>query len=88
MPSLDAAPDPDLAAWLDRLDTELSSPGSASLDTDERELILDLARIAAHRGVRVGAPITTYLAGMAVAGLPAAERRERLTALVEALDTD
>lgn len=68
MPRPAADHDSDLEAWLDRLDSELTSPGSSSLDAEERTLIADLARVAAHCGVRVGAPITTYLAGLSLAG--------------------
>jgi hypothetical protein len=71
----DPAPDSDLASWLDRLDATLPSPGSSSLGATERAIVLDLARVAAHRGVRVAAPMTTYLAGMAFATLSAEERR-------------
>jgi hypothetical protein len=84
----DAGYDSDLEAWLDRLDSELASPGSASLGAEERALLLDLARVAAHRGVRVGAPITTYLAGLAFSTLEPTERVARLRDLLEALDTD
>jgi hypothetical protein len=86
MSPLDPALEADLAAWLVRYDAVLPEPGSDSLGGDERELILDVARIAAHRGVRAAAPVATYLAGMAAAGLPADERVARLRALVAALE--
>lgn len=87
-PDPDPDRDADLEAWLDRLDAALPAPGSSSLAGAERALVLDLARVAAHRGVRVAAPMTTYLAGMAFATLPPGERQARLGDLVEALDTD
>ncbi|MFH1474446.1 MAG: DUF6457 domain-containing protein, partial [Chloroflexota bacterium] len=52
----------------------------------ERAVLLDLARIAAHRGERIAAPITTYLAGVAFASLDPAERLARLRALAAALE--
>jgi hypothetical protein len=42
--------------------------------------------VAAHRSERVAAPITTYLAGVAFAGLPPAERLARLRGLLAALE--
>lgn len=53
---------------------------------DERALLLDLARIAAHTSERWTAPLTTYMAGRTLAGLDVDERIARLRALVDELD--
>jgi type VI protein secretion system component VasK len=80
------APAPnDLEAWLDRLAAHLPPDIVAEAGTEERTALLDLARIAAHGSERIAAPITTYLAGVAFAGLPRPERLARLQALVAAL---
>lgn len=76
----------ELQAWLDRLESQLV-PRAAMSET-ERDLVLDLARVTAHRSLRKAAPITTYLAGIALAGLTPAQRATRLSELVAALDTD
>ena len=81
-------PGPDLAAWLDRLSAALPAADTVAMTDDERSLVLELARVAAHRGIRVAAPITTYLAGIEVAGMEPEARVARLRALVEALDGD
>jgi len=52
----------------------------------ERAVLRDLARVAARRSERIGAPITTYLAGVASAGLDPGERLARLRALLAALE--
>lgn len=49
-------------AWIDRVTAELGVPAPASID-----VILDVAKDAAHRVERPAAPITTYLLGYAVA---------------------
>ena len=74
-----------LAEWLDRLRTELGSDPRLVLSAGEERLLLDLARVAAHSSERVAAPLTTFLAGVALGELPPAEREERLRALTEAL---
>ena len=58
-----------LDEWTDQVCTALGIPPE-SLD---RELVLDLARDAAHRVARPAAPLTTFLAGVAV-GRGAARR--------------
>ncbi len=48
-----------------------------------RDLVLDLARDVAHGVTRPAAPLTTYLAGIAVgAGLAPAEAAARITGLL------
>lgn len=77
-----------LDAWLARLSELLAVDGAVAdpVGPAERAVLLDLARVAAHRGERVAAPITTYLAGVAFAGLPPAERLARLRGLLAALE--
>lgn len=53
---------------------------------DERAALLDLARIAAHTSERWAAPISTYLAGLAMADVDPAARAELLRELVERLE--
>lgn len=77
----------DLEGWLVRLGGVLPAGVVAEAGTAERTALLDLARIAAHRSERIAAPITTYLAGIAFAGLPPAERLERLRDLAGALES-
>ena len=81
-------PSPSLGieAWLARLAERLPADLVESARPAERAVLLDLARVAAHRSERIAAPITTYLAGAAFAGLPPAERLARLRALVAALE--
>ena len=81
------APPLGLEAWLARLSELLSVDPAEGVSPDERAVLLDLARVAAHRSERIAAPITTYLAGVAFAGLPRPERLARLRGLVAALET-
>jgi hypothetical protein len=81
-----AQPTLDLEAWLTRLDPHLPAGVVAEAGADERAVLLDLARIAAHGSERIAAPITTYLAGVAFADLPRAERLARLRELARALE--
>jgi uncharacterized phage protein gp47/JayE len=81
------APPLGLEAWLARLSELLSVDPAEGVSPDERAVLLDLARVAAHRSERIAAPITTYLAGAAFAGLPRPERLARLRGLVAALET-
>jgi hypothetical protein len=46
----------------------LLGPSAPSVDADETEAVLELARVAAHTSERRAAPVTAYLVGMAVAG--------------------
>jgi hypothetical protein len=52
-----------MQTWIDALRTELKLPSDVNVD-----VILDVARVAAHSVERPAAPITTFLLGMAVAG--------------------
>ncbi|MDA8238101.1 MAG: DUF6457 domain-containing protein [Chloroflexi bacterium] len=82
----DPIPPLDLEAWLDHLAAFLPPDVVAEAGPGERAVLLDLARVAAHGSVRTAAPISTYLAGIALAGLPRTERLARLRALVAALE--
>ena len=83
----DAAQPPlDLEAWLARLDALMPGGVVDQAGPEERTVLLDLARIAAHGSERIAAPITTYLAGVAFAALPRAERLERLRELARTLE--
>jgi hypothetical protein len=74
-------------AWLEMVRQLLSGDaGTLPLDAAERAALLDLARVAAHTSERITAPLSTYLAGLALASIPAAERAERIAALVRRLE--
>jgi hypothetical protein len=75
-----------MAEWLERLRSELGDGERLALSATEERLLLDLARVAAHSSERIAAPLTTYLAGVALGDLPPGEREERLRTLVEQLD--
>lgn len=76
-------------AWLSKLEVALAARGERSagpVSDEERDALLDLARIAAHTSERWTAPITTYLAGLALADEDPVRRGARLRALVDALE--
>lgn len=52
-----------MKTWTEAVSAELNLPGDVDVD-----VILDVARVAAHSVERPAAPITTYLLGVAVAG--------------------
>ena len=54
-----------LYRWLTTA-TEAVDTGGLTLDEDAVRVLLDLARDAAHNTVRPAAPLTTFLAGVAV----------------------
>lgn len=76
-----------LAALPAQLDADASTV-PAHVTAAERDALLDLARVAAHTSERWTAPISTFLAGIAYASLPADERADRLRALVDGLESD
>lgn len=49
--------------WVKAVSAELDLPADVNVD-----VILDVARVAAHSVERPAAPVTTFLLGMAVAG--------------------
>lgn len=73
--------------WLDLLGAELPADALDDLGPEERTALLDLARVAAHRSHRSAAPISTYLVGLAYAGLSRSDRLARIRGLVARLDT-
>lgn len=75
-------------AWLDRFAAELPGEMDASLSDDDREALLDLARVAAHRSERIAAPLTTFLLGLALAGSSREDWPARIRTMVERLDRD
>jgi hypothetical protein len=52
-----------MSSWIEAVCAELNLPADANVD-----VILDVARVAAHAVERPAAPVTTYLLGMLVAG--------------------
>jgi hypothetical protein len=63
--------------------------GAALALTDaERDGLLDLARVAAHTAERWTAPVSTFLAGVAYASVPAGDRAAAIRAVVDALDAE
>lgn len=75
-----------LRDWLTRTHQALGSAAGSSITPDEQIALLDLARIAAHRSERIAAPLTTFLAGVALGGLPEGERAEALRSLAARLE--
>ena len=67
-------------------DGDGASAGGTGIDEEERRLLLELARVAAHTSERWTAPVSTFLAGVALAGLDAPARRAALAAIVADLD--
>jgi hypothetical protein len=57
-----------------------------ALTDDERDGLLDLARVAAHTAERWTAPVSTFLAGVAYASVPATDRAAAIRAVVDALE--
>jgi hypothetical protein len=69
-----------LEEWIEAVCLEL---GLDRKDVD-RDLVLDLARDVAHGVARPGAPLTTFLLGLAVGrGVPARDAAARVTGLAE-----
>ena len=52
-----------MQTWINAVSAELNLPADVNLD-----VILDVARMAAHSVERPAAPVTTFLLGAAVAG--------------------
>jgi len=50
-----------MQAWIDAVCAELNLPSDVKID-----LILDVARVAAHKVERPAAPVTTFLLGILV----------------------
>jgi hypothetical protein len=63
--------------WVNAVSAELGLPAGVNV-----EVILDVARVAAHSVERPAAPVTTFLLGMAVAGgMDVAEAAAKVQAL-------
>ena len=78
-----------LAEWLEALRARLGATDARlELTPAEERALLELARVAAHSSERIAAPLTTFIAGVALADLPAAERAERLDSLVAELERE
>lgn len=80
-------PDETLEAFFTRLAAEAGTP---SLGSDEARHVLDLTRVVAHRVERRYAPLTAYVAGLALGAEGAgpeqrAARIRDLTAVIERL---
>ena len=74
------------ATWLASVHEILGTAGGAELTADERDVLLDIARIAAHTSERITAPLTTFLAGVAYGSLPEGERLAALRSLASQLE--
>lgn len=72
--------------WLARLRAALPDAAGLDVTVAEREALLDLARIAAHASERWAAPVSTFLAGVALGAAPPRERLRVLQELVATLD--
>lgn len=73
-----------LKTWSDRVSKELNL--SATLDDTAIQQILGLAGVAAHGVLRPAAPLTTFLAGIAIGADPSLDLADlvaRITALIE-----
>jgi hypothetical protein len=76
-----------VAEWMERLRAELGDDPALSLTPDEERALLELARVAAHSSERIAAPLTTFVAGIAMAGVPPGPARAaRLRSITEALE--
>ena len=64
----------------------LLGPNPPSVGPGEVEAVFELARVAAHSAERRAAPVTAYLAGMAVAGAAPEAREAFLDDLVVKLE--
>jgi len=65
--------------WINAVSADLDLPADVDVD-----VILDVARVAAHSVERPAAPVTTFLLGVAVAGgMDVSEAAARIQALAE-----
>lgn len=81
--------DPD--TWFEQLAAALPEPdgtpdAATAVTDDERDALLDLARVAAHTSERWTAPVSTFLVGVVLHAVPAAERAGLLRRLVATLE--
>lgn len=75
-----------LDEWIERLRRALG-PGDPGIELglEERDALLDLTRVAAHRSERIAAPFTAFLVGAALRDLAQEARIERIRALTAGL---
>ena len=78
----------ELGAWLDEVRAELPASGNRALTPEEQTAILDLARVAARTSERISAPLTAFLAGVALAELSSGDRATKLRAVVVGLEPE
>lgn len=71
--------------WLDALRDQLDT--DLDLSTDEQRALLDMTRVAAHRSERIAAPLSAFLAGLALAERQPDERAAAIKGITAALDT-
>jgi hypothetical protein len=64
----------------------LLGPNPPVVEAGEVEAVLELARVAAHSSERRAAPVTTYLAGLVLAGAAPEAREAFLDDLVVRLE--
>jgi Domain of unknown function (DUF6457) len=77
----------ELSTLDDWLATAAGELGVEAPGRDEVSAVLDLAKVVAHGVARPAAPVTAYLAGLAVGrGMPLAEVTAALERLVPAAD--
>lgn len=81
-----APPGMPLDQWLERLRMALgpADPG-IELGMEERDAILELARVAAHRCERIAAPLTAFLVGAGLRDLAQPGRIEMIHAITKSL---
>jgi hypothetical protein len=72
--------------WFERFVAELPD-APTDVSDEERASLLDLARVAAHTSERWTAPVTTFLAGVALATTPPDHRAATLRELVARLES-
>jgi hypothetical protein len=73
-----------LSQWLDAVRRQLGT--DLDLSTDDQRALLDLTRVAAHRSERIAAPLTAFLAGMALTDLDPARRADEIRRITAALE--
>lgn len=71
--------------WLEELRSEMSAAAPKVTD-EEVDALLDLARVAAHTSERWTAPVSTLMAGVALADLSPDHRAARIRELTSRLE--
>jgi hypothetical protein len=73
--------------WFDLLRAQLPDPSPAPRE-HEIDALLDLARVAAHTSERWSAPVSTFIVGVALAGVAPEERATRIRAITDRLEAE